>query len=245
MNGGAVHMTLWKQLRYKKRAIARHPEIYAGHYGQLFFLRGGLFLFELIFLRFFIYLPFRLTDLSLREIVQYLRRMDIQFWSLFRTCADRLLDFRHFLHGLGSFSSLPEAVRHLNKFLSDWLYWKRERLLKLMRSLRTPRELLRRMRMFLQEHFRNIRLVRRGAVSAVLGVLLAKLMTVLYFTFAGAVVISFWGFDCIVLLLGAIQITAVKIGQLLSRILEHHIYRVQSGSALWRLPFHKRTPPMK
>ena len=139
MNGGAVHITLWKQLRYKKRAIARHPEIYAGHYGQLFFLRGGLFLFELIFLRFFIYLPFRLTDLSLREIVQYLRRMDIRFWSLFRICTDRLLDFRHFLHGLGSFSSLPEAVRHLNRCLSDWLYWRRERLLKLMRSAHAAR----------------------------------------------------------------------------------------------------------
>jgi hypothetical protein len=111
--------------------------------------------------------------------------------------------------------------------------------------VRTPRDLLRRMQTFLREHFRNVRLVRRGAVSAVLGVLLAKLMTVLYFTFAGAVVISFWGFDCIVLLLGTIQIAAVKIGQLLSRILEHHIYRVQNGSALWRLPFHKRAPRVK
>ena len=240
-----MKMTLWKRLRYKKRAIARHPKIYAGHYGQSFFLRGGLFLFELIFLRFFIYLPFRLTDLSLREIVQYLQRVDIRFWSLFHACMERLLDFRYFLHRLGSFSSLPEAIRYLNRWLSNWLYWKRERILKLMRSLRAPRELLRRIRTFLREHFRNVRLIRRGAVSAILGVLLAKLMTVLYFTFAGAVVISFWGFDCIVLLLGTIHFAAMKIAQLLSRFLEHHIYLVQCGSRVWKLPFWKRTSQIK
>ena len=110
-----------------------------------------------------------------------------------------------------------------------------------MRTLRSPCELFRRIRAFLREHFRNVRLVRRGAVGTVLGILLVKLMSLLYVTFAGAVALSFWGFDCIVLLLGAIQLVAMKIGQLLSRIIEHHIYQVQRGSSMWGLPFWKRT----
>ena len=82
-------------------------------------------------------------------------------------------------------------------------------------------------------------------MGAVLGIVLAKLITLLYLTFAGAIVLSVWGFDCIVLLLGAIQFVAVKIGQLLSRVIEHHIYRVQSGSASWELTLYKRVPRVK
>mgnify|MGYP001652723510 CR=1 FL=1 len=145
-------MALWKRLRYKRRAIVRHPGIYAGHYGLAFFLRGCLFLVEFVFLRIFIYLPFRLADLSLREIMQHLRRMDIHFWSFLRSAFTRLLDVGHWVQGLGRFSSLPEALRYVNARLSDWLYWKRERLLVILRSLKSPREIYRHIRRFLDEH---------------------------------------------------------------------------------------------
>jgi conserved domain protein len=171
--------------------------------------------------------------------------MDIRFWSFLRSGFTRLLDVGHWVQGLGRFSSLPEALRYVNARLSDWLYWKRERLLVILRSLKSPREIYRHIRRFLDEHFRNIRLLRRSAVGAVLGIVLAKLMTLLYLTFAGAIVLSVWGFDCIVLLLGVIQFVAVKIGQLLSRVIEHHIYQVQNGAASWVFLFQKRAPRVK
>mgnify|MGYP000660197729 CR=1 FL=1 len=167
-------MVLWKRLRYKWRAIVRYPRIYAWRYGLAFFLRGCLFLVEFVFLRIFIYLPFRLADLSLREIMQHLRRMDIHFWSFLRSAFTRLLDVGHWVQGLGRFSSLPEALRYVNARLSDWLYWKRERLLVIIRSLKSPREIYRHIRRFLDEHFRNIRLLRRSAVGAVLGIVLNR-----------------------------------------------------------------------
>ena len=95
-----------------------------------------------------------------------------------------------------------------------------------------PRQLLQRMREFLCRQFRNRRMVRRGAFRMVLGVILAKLLTVLYVTFAGAAIFSVWGIDCLFMILGFLQLAATRIAHVLGRVIEHHIYLVQQGSPL-------------
>ena len=64
----------------------------------------------------------------------------------------------------------------------------------------------------------------------VLGIVLAKLMTVLYVAFAGAAIFSVWGIDCLFMILGALQLAATRIAHVLGRIIEHHIYLVQHTS---------------
>ena len=144
-------MKLMKQLRCKMRAMRRRPKVYARHYGLAIFLRGMLLFLEVVLLRFFIYMPLRLADMSPRELVQYMRN-------------------------------------------------------------------------------RNRRMVRRGAFRMVLGVILAKLMTVLYVAFAGAAMFSIWGIDCLFMILGFLQLAATRIAHVLGRVIEHHIYLVQQGA---------------
>lgn len=224
-------MKFLKQLRCKARAIRRRPEVYVRHYALAFFLRGMLIFLEVVLLRLF-YVPLRLADLSTREIVQYIRKIDVNIWGWFKAALGKCLEARSWLQGLGNFASLPEVLKHLNARLYVWLQWKREAVLSFFRMLRKPRRLGQRVRDFLRRHFRNRRMVRRGAVRMVLGVILAKLLTVLYVAFAGAAIFSIWGFDCIFMILGALQLAATRVAHVLGRIIEHHVYLVQQGAEL-------------
>ena len=73
-------------------------------------------------------------------------------------------------------------------------------------------------------------MVRRGAVRMILGIILAKLLTVLYIAFAGAALFSVWGFDCLFMILGFLQLAATRIAHVLGRVIEHHIFLVQQGA---------------
>ena len=222
-------MKLLKQLRGKMRAIRKRPEIYVRHYALALVLRGTLLFLEVVLLRLF-YVPLRFADLSTREIVQYIRKIDFNIGSWFKSALGKCLEVRSWLQGLGNFASLPEALRHLNTRLYAWLQWKREAVLSFCRMLREPRKLGKRVRDFVRRHFRNRRMVRRGAVRMVLGVILAKLLTVLYVVFAGAAIFSVWGFDCLFIILGFLQLAATRIAHFLGRVIEHHIYLVQKGA---------------
>lgn len=97
-------------------------------------------------------------------------------------------------------------------------------------ELRAQTQLPQRFWAFLKRQFRNRRMVRRGAFRMVLGVILAKLLTVLCVAFAGAAMFSVWGIDCLFMILGALQIAATRIAHVLGRVIEHHIYLVQQGA---------------
>ena len=222
-------MKLLKQLRGKMRAIRKRPEIYVRHYALAFVLRGTLLFLEVVLLRLF-YVPLRFADLSTREIVQYIRKIDFNIGSWFKSALGKCLEVRSWLQGLGNFASLPEALRHLNTRLYAWLQWKREAILSFYRMLREPRKLGKRVRDFVRRHFRNRRMVRRGAVRMVLGIILAKFLTVLYVAFAGAAIFSVWGFDCLFMILGFLQIAATRLAHFLGRVIEHHIFLVQQGA---------------
>ena len=223
-------MKLLKQLRCKARAIRKRPDIYVRHYVLAFFLRGMLLFLEVVLLRLFVYVPLRLADLSVKDIIQYMRKINFNVWGFLRGSLGKCLEIKNWLYSLGSFSSLPEAIKHLNTRLYAWLQWKRAAVLSFLRTLREPRKLPKRLRDFLRRHFRNQRLVRRGAVRMVLGIALAKLMTVLYVAFAGAAIFSVWGIDCLFMILGALQLAATRIAHVLGRVIEHHIYLVQHTS---------------
>ena len=222
-------MKLLKQLRGKMRAIRKRPEIYVRHYALAFVLRGTLLFLEVVLLRLF-YVPLRFADLSTREIVQYIRKIDFNIGSWFKSALGKCLEVRSWLQGLGNFASLPEALRHLNMRLYAWLQWKREAVLSFCRMLREPRKLGKRVRDFVRRHFRNRRMVRRGTVRMVLGIILAKFLTVLYVAFAGAAIFSVWGFDCLFMILGFLQIAATRLAHFLGRVIEHHIFLVQQGA---------------
>lgn len=229
MQGEVLAMKLLQQLRSKVWAIRKRPEVYVRHYALALVLRGTLIFLEVVLLRLF-YVPLRLADLSTREIVQYMRKIDFNVWIWFKGALGKCLEVKSWLQGLGNFASLPEALRQLNTRLYAWLQWKREAVLSLCRMLREPRKLGKRVREFLRRHFRNRRMVRRGAVRMVLGVILAKLLTVLYVVFAGAAIFSVWGFDCLFIILGFLQLAATRIAHFLGRVIEHHIYLVQKGA---------------
>ena len=229
MRGGISIMKLLQQLRGKVRAIRKRPEVYVRHYALALVLRGTFIFLEVVLLRLF-YVPLRLADLSTREIVQYMRKIDFNVWTWFKWALGKCLEVKSWLQGLGNFASLPEALRQLNTRLYAWLQWKREAVLSLCSMLREPRKLGKRVREFLRRHFRNRRMVRRGAVRMVLGVILAKLLTVLYVVFAGAAIFSVWGFDCLFIILGFLQLAATRIAHFLGRVIEHHIYLVQKGA---------------
>ena len=222
-------MKLLKQLRCKVQAIRKRPEVYVRHYALALVLRGTLIFLEVVLLRLF-YVPLRLADLSTREIVQYIRKLDFNVWGWFKGALGKCLEVKSWLQGLGNFASLPEALRHLNLRLYAWLQWKREAILSFCRMLREPRKLGKYVRDFVRRHFRNRRMVRRGAVRMILGIILAKLLTVLYVAFAGAALFSVWGFDCLFMILGFLQLAATRIAHVLGRVIEHHIYLVQQGA---------------
>ena len=225
-------MKWMKQLRCKMRAMRRRPKVYARHYVLALFLRGMLLFLEVVLLRFFIYAPLRLADISPKEFVQYMRKFDFPFWAWLKSGLSRCMEVKNWLQSLGNFASLPEAFKHLNARLYVWLQWKRAAVMDFLRMLRRPRQLLQRMWEFLCRQFRNRRMVRRGAFRMVLGVILAKLLTVLYVTFAGAAIFSVWGIDCLFMILGFLQLAATRIAHVLGRVIAHHIYLVQQGSTL-------------
>ena len=97
-------------------------------------------------------------------------------------------------------------------------------------ELRAQTQLPQRFWAFLKRQFRNRRMVRRGAFRMVLGVILAKLMTVLCVAFAGAAMFSVWGIDCLFMILGFLQLAATRIAHVLGRVIEHHIFLVQQGA---------------
>lgn len=134
------------------------------------------------------------------------------------------------MQSLGNFASVPEALKHLNTRLYAWLQWKWASFRGFLRSLRKPQQLPQRFWAFLKRQFRNRRMVRRGAFRMVLGVILAKLMTVLCVAFAGAAMFSVWGIDCLFMILGFLQLAATRIAHVPGRIIEHHIYLVQQGA---------------
>lgn len=222
-------MKLLKQLRCKVQAIRKRPEVYVRHYALALVLRGTLIFLEVVLLRLF-YVPLRLADLSTREIVQYIRKLDVNVWGWFKGALGKCMEVKSWLQGLGNFASLPEALRHLNTRLYAWLQWKREAILSFCRMLREPRKLGKCVRDFVRRHFRNRRMVRRGAVRMILGIILAKLLTVLYVAFAGAALFSVWGFDCLFMILGFLQLAATRIAHVLGRVIEHHIFLVQQGA---------------
>lgn len=228
--GALQTMKLMKQLRCKMRAMRRRPKVYVRHYGLAIFLRGMLLFLEVVFLRFFIYMPLRLADMSPRELVQYMRKLDFHVWAWFKSALGKCLEVKSWVQSLGNFASVPEAFKHLNTRLYAWLQWKWASFRGFLRSLRKPQQLPQRFRAFLKRHFRNRRMVRRGAFRMVLGVILAKLLTVLYVAFAGAAMFSVWGIDCLFMILGALQIAATRIAHVLGRVIEHHIYLVQQGA---------------
>lgn len=228
--GALQTMKLMKQLRCKMRAMRRRPKVYVRHYGLAIFLRGMLLFLEVVFLRCFIYMPLRLADMSSRELVQYMRKLDFHVWAWFKIALGKCLEVKSWVQSLGNFASVSEAFKHLNTRLYAWLQWKWASFRGFLRSLRKPQQLPQRFWAFLKRHFRNRRMVRRGAFRMVLGVILAKLLTVLYVAFAGAAMFSIWGIDCLFMILGALQIAATRIAHVLGRVIEHHIYLVQQGA---------------
>ena len=107
-------MKWMKQLRCKMRAMRRRPKVYARHYVLALFLRGMLLFLEVVLLRFFIYAPLRLADISPKEFVQYMRKFDFPFWAWLKSGLSRCMEVKNWLQSLGTFASLPEAFKHLN-----------------------------------------------------------------------------------------------------------------------------------
>ena len=98
-------MKLLQQLRSKVWAIRKRPEVYVRHYALALVLRGTLIFLEVVLLRLF-YVPLRLADLSTREIVQYMRKIDFNVWIWFKGALGKCLEVKSWLQGLGNFASM-------------------------------------------------------------------------------------------------------------------------------------------
>ncbi len=223
-------MQLLKRIRRKMQAMHRRPKVYMRYYFMAFFLRWMLLFFEVVLLRLFVYVPLRLADMSPKELLQYMRKVDFHAWIWFKRALWKCLEVKSWVQGLGNFSSLPEILKHLNTRLFAWLQCKWASFRSFLRNFRSFRRLPQHFLSFLKRHFRNHRMLRRGTFRMILGIILAKLMTFFYIAFAGAAMVSVWGFDCLFMILGTLQIVATKIAHILGRMIEHHIYLVQQGS---------------
>ena len=247
-------MKLIERLRRRKNGILHRPKTYAAHYAFVIPYRMGQFAVIAAWSLFESLLSLRLPQLSVPYMMRVLHNIGSIGFGLFgslKTTLSRMLDIGGWLHEIRQNPSASAVYRYLNARLCDLLRQKWERLRRLWRELRSPGKMTACILHFLHEHTRNIRLIRRGMMSTIMGLALAKALTVLYFSIAGtAALLSFFGLNCMILLLAAINFIATKIACPLARIIDRRISRMDFAHVFsllksGRLTTVRRKPQVK
>ena len=173
-----------------------------------------------------------MPDLSPQAIWQFLRKIHfVSFFGTLKSSLGSMIDLRGWGYALGRLSSVSEVYRNLNGRLCELIRRKWAALKKLWAEIRSPGEISRRIKTFLHQHTRNIRLVRRGIVSTILGVFLVKVLTVVYFIVLGPItLLSFLGLNCMIVLLAVINFIATQVAGLLAHIIDRRIAQASLGT---------------
>lgn len=215
-------MTIMERLRRKVQGARRKPKVYAAFYGFILPIQLGLLILREVFSMLASFLP-QLPSVSAQAIARFVQR--INFRELGNNVS-RMLDVGGWMRELGRPSSVSEVYRYLNHQLSELVRRKWAALKELWRQMDSVRKISDAVVNFLRRHTRNLRLLRRSIVATMLGVLFVKLLTVICFAVVGTITLfSFFGINCLVLLLAAINFTAAKIASPLARLLDRQIVR--------------------
>jgi len=225
-------MTLMERLRRRKNGMQRKPKVYVASLGLWILLQVISVILRICVGLIKVIMSVPMPDLSPQAIWQFLRKIHfVSFFGTLKSSLGSMIDLRGWGYALGRLSSVSEVYRNLNGRLCELIRRKWAALKKLWAEIRSPGEISRRIKTFLHQHTRNIRLVRRGIVSTILGVFLVKVLTVVYFIVLGPItLLSFLGLNCMIVLLAVINFIATQVAGLLAHIIDRRIAQASLGT---------------
>ena len=134
-------------------------------------------------------------------------------------------------------AALPMELKKLVSRLVDAVRVQRAAMLVFIRSLWPPGQAVCRLRSFLRVHYRNVRRITRAVVTFLLTILILKLILLFAIPFIVSVgILSFIGFDIMVLLVALGHLAASVLSNFLGKRINRKLHEVW----LWVKPHHYR-----